>query len=168
MITEGIFYLFSGLAVMSALYLLLTKNVLHAALALVATLLLIAGIYVFANAEFVAVTQIMIYVGGIVVLIIFGVMLTHDVSRDKIGIGTGNKFLGAIFTLVLFYLLTYGIKDLVFQDARYEDITMKVLGKELMTTYMLPFEVAAVLLLVALVAAAIVASRHFNFQDKDD
>ncbi len=161
--TEVIFFIFGGLAIVSALYLLFTKNILNAALALVATLLFVAGIYVFAKAEFVAVTQIMIYVGGIVVLIIFGVMLTHDASRNKMGIGTGNKFIAAILTIAFFVMLAKSIKETKFPSRlETEQLSMQTIGQELMTTYLLPFELAAILLLVALIGAAVIAARYLK------
>ena len=71
---EIIFYFFAGLTVLSALGVLLSNQVLYAAISLIASLLGVAGLYVFCNADFLAVTQLLIYAGGIIVLMIFGII----------------------------------------------------------------------------------------------
>ncbi|MEM7107012.1 MAG: NADH-quinone oxidoreductase subunit J, partial [Bacteroidota bacterium] len=154
---------FASLTVVSAGYILFTKNILHAALALIVTLLSVAALYVFTAAEFVAVTQIMIYVGGIVVLIVFGVMLTNDVSGKSVSAGSINRVSGALITLAVLLLFIYGSRQFTSDGYPiYKVTSMDNLGKELLTTYLLPFEVAAVLLLVALVAASIVAGNNLK------
>ncbi|MEM1406363.1 MAG: NADH-quinone oxidoreductase subunit J [Bacteroidota bacterium] len=158
--TEVTFYFFGILTLASAIFILATKNVLHAALSLVVTLLSVAALYVFTNAEFLAVTQIMIYVGGIVVLIVFGVMLTNDVSGETIISGSVNRLSGTIITLAVLIMLIYSGQELNPGAAEVSNTaSIENLGEHLMTTYLLPFEVAAVLLLVALVAATIIAGH---------
>ncbi len=160
--TELVFYFFASTAIISALFILITKHVLHAALALVVILLSVAALYVFAQAEFVAVTQIMIYVGGIVVLIVFGVMLTNDIS-GRINMKSLNRLSGGLIALVLFTLLIYGVQYLPMGVSGQKGaIPMEVLGELLLTTYLLPFEIAAVLLLLALIAAAVIAGHNLR------
>ncbi|MEM6522868.1 MAG: NADH-quinone oxidoreductase subunit J [Bacteroidota bacterium] len=161
--TEIVFYFFAVLTVVSAFYILFTKNILHAALALIITLLGVAALYVFTAAEFVAVTQIMIYIGGIVVLIVFGVMLTNDMSGKSISAASINRLSGALIALAVLLTLIYGSQGFTSGGyGKYTITSMENLGKELLTTYLLPFEVAAVLLLVALVAASIVAGNDLK------
>lgn len=162
-----IFYTFAALAIASAGYIIFTKNILHAALSLVVTLLCIAIIYVFSNAEFVAVTQIMIYVGGIVVLIVFGVMLTNDFSDKHQNGSSVNLVSGSVITLSLASLLIYGSIKLPNDPVQYNYvIPVELLGKQLMTTYLLPFEMAALLLLLSLIAASVIAGSNLNIRQK--
>src|SRR6188768_2149670 len=91
-----LFYSLEVLAFASALCILFTKNVFYAALLLIICLLSIAGIYIMANAEFLAVTQILIYAGGVLVLIIFGVMLTTRISGKPLVVKNDNWFAGSL------------------------------------------------------------------------
>lgn len=155
---EVLFYIFSGLMLVSALFILFTKNVLHAAFSLVVTLLSVAAIYVFAHAEFLAITQIMIYVGGIIVLIIFGVMLTNKVGSEALVIKSHNKLLGLIImsgTAVLLVMAVMKINMSLISESASGDkwTTTNKLGLGIMTDYILPFELVAVLLLIVLIGA---------------
>ncbi|GAA0894175.1 NADH-quinone oxidoreductase subunit J [Fulvivirga kasyanovii] len=167
---EVMFYFFCGVAVLSALVVLFSKNILYAAFSLVATFMAVAGIYVIAGAEFVAITQIMVYVGGIVVLLIFGVMLTNKISGKAMITESRNKFSAAVVMTSLSALLIYAIFQMNFtalqgqawiDNNNYkptENLTnINQLGIGLMSDYILPFEIAAVLLLVALIGAATIA-----------
>ena len=78
------FYGFSALAIGAALTILFTRNVMYAALCLFIALLGVAALYVLAGADFLAITQLLIYVGGVLVLLIFGVMLTHRAERESL------------------------------------------------------------------------------------
>lgn len=159
---EVLFYIFAGLAVLSAATILITKNVLYAACALIVTFLSIAAIYVLNGAEFIAITQIMIYVGGIVVLMIFGVMLTNKLSGKALVTGSHNKFWGFIAGFGMLGLLLYGIYKInePLLTQKHPDVNnINQLGIGIMSDYILPFEVAAVLLLMALIGAATIASK---------
>ena len=161
--TEVTVYFFGILTLASAIFILITKNVLHAALSLVVTLLSVAALYVFTNAEFLAVSQIMIYVGGIVVLIVFGVMLTNDVSGKTIISGSVNRLSGTIITLTVLVMLIYSGQELTpIATKVHNTASIENLGEHLMTTYLLPFEIAALLLLIALVAASIIAGHDLQ------
>lgn len=155
---EVLFYIFSGLLLVSALFILLTKNVLYAAFSLVVSLLSVAAIYVFAHAEFLAITQIMIYVGGIIVLIIFGVMLTNKVGNEALIVKVHNKFIGFIIMsgmsiLLVSTVLKINIGLLADNLSAEKWTTTNKLGIGLMTNYILPFELVAVLLLLVLIGA---------------
>lgn len=155
---EAIFYVFSGLLLLSALFILITRNVLYAAFSLVVSLLSIAAIYVFAHAEFLAITQIMIYVGGIIVLIIFGVMLTNKVGGNALVVKAQNKLIGLIIMLGMSVLLVTAVLkiniDLVGNNGAAEKLTAtNKLGVGIMTDYILPFELTAILLLIVLIGA---------------
>ncbi len=156
---DVLIYFFSALAAISALYILFTSNILYAAFALVITFLAIAILYILANADFVAATQIMIYVGGIVVVIIFGVMLTNKLVNSAPKSGSHNKFIAFIISGVLFTLLTFAILDMNLGALGVERGNIQSLGYGLMTNYLLPFEMAAILLLLALIGATVIVSQ---------
>jgi NADH-quinone oxidoreductase subunit J len=157
------FYVFEFLAAISALSILFVKNVFYGALLLILCLLSVAGIYVISNAEFIAVTQILIYAGGVLVLIIFGIMLTTRISGKPLMVKNHNWIpgilVGLIFTVglvILFSRTDFYSNGQASPEQQYT--TINQIGILLMTDYMLPFEVAGLLLLVALVSAAVVAS----------
>ena len=159
-----IFYLFEALVIISAIGLLLSRNVFYAALWIIVCLLGIAGLYVLAFAEFVAVTQIMIYAGGILVVIIFGIMLTNRIGTARLKVEHNNIFSGVLLTLPLFALLIYFLSQKAF-TAELSAPNMRgtsqleEIGTNLMTEYVLPFEVSGILLLAALIGAAVIASK---------
>ena len=169
------FYAFSVLTLVGALAVLLTHNVLYAAFFLLLTLLGAAGLFVLASADFLAVAQIMIYVGGVLVLVIFGVMLTHKPDRSAdVNSQTPNRIAslnragsaltwivpllvaGGLFT-ALYTLLARANFSLLNQPAGWES-TIQTVGKQLMTEYVVPFEIAGILLLAALVGATYLAA----------
>lgn len=165
-----VFYLFAGLTIASALVVLWTKNVLYAAFSLIVTFLGVAAMYVFAGADFIAVAQILIYVGGILVLIIFGVMLTNRLSGQSVTTESHNKFTGYLIGLTIFGTLFYAIYKVNFTaigsvndgSGLAGESTVGLIGVKLMSTYMLPFEIIAVLLLLTLIGAAFIAGRQMQ------
>lgn len=158
-----ILYTFEALAAISAIGILFTKNVFYGALLLIVCLLSMAGIYVILNAEFAAVTQILVYAGGIIVLIIFGVMLTSKISGKALTVKTQYWFGGMLAGLSFLLLLVKFFSEVDFYNSSpvartssYNSINH--IGILFMTDYVLPFEITGVLLLVALLGAAVVAS----------
>jgi NADH-quinone oxidoreductase subunit J len=170
---SGVSLLFYGLeivAALSAIAILFTKNVFYGALLLIMCLLAIAGIYIIANAEFLAVTQILIYAGGVLVLVIFGVMLTSKISGKPLVVENKNwligLFVGMFFLITLsklFYEANFYTNDTATKESGYTSINQ--IGILFSTDYVLPFELTGILLLVVLVAAAVVASS-FNSAKK--
>jgi len=161
------FYGFSILTVTSALFILFSKNLIYCAFGLFLTFLGIAALYVFAGADFLAVTQIMVYVGGVLILLIFGIMLTqkadkHAVSSssNRVVVPMKREIWGFSIGACLFGFLCYVIyssnfvMDGLINSSR---STVKTIGVELMTSHLLPFEMIAILLLVALIGAAYLA-----------
>lgn len=165
--------LFYGLAIvaaLSAIAILFTRNVFYAALFLIMCLLAVAGIYIIANAEFLAVTQILIYAGGVLVLVIFGVMLTSKISGKPLVVENKNwiagSFIGLFFLITLSKLFSetaFYTNDTVTKQSGYTSINQ--IGILFSTDYVLPFELTGILLLVVLIAAAVVASS-FNSAKK--
>jgi NADH-quinone oxidoreductase subunit J len=123
----------------------------------------VAGLYVLLAADFLAITQILIYVGGILVLMLFGVMLTSNVVSVDIKTGTFHTIPAMFIVAVVagsFAGLFYSIWSDVGTPTTTPDTTTPTLGQMLMTSYVLPFEVASVVLLVALIGAAFIARRE--------
>ena len=153
----GIFMLISA----SALMVVTSPNLVHSAVSLLFTLFGVAAIYIYLYADFIAATQVVIYVGGILVLIIFGVMLTNKIDNATIDSKTHNKIPGLIFCSVLLVMQFY----IIFNTKWYinenpiKDSTIKDIGNLLLTKYLLPFEVVSVLLLAALIGAAMLSRK---------
>lgn len=161
------FYIFSGIAILSGLFILFSRNLIYAAFALFLTFLGVAALYVLAGADFLAVTQIMVYVGGILILLIFGIMLTQKADREAVSsspnrviVSVTRQFAGFLAGVGLFGFLSYIVLTSSFKMTGETNIsrsTIKTIGVELMTSHLLPFEIAAILLLVALIGAAYLA-----------
>jgi len=158
-VTQLLFYAFAALTVGGGIFLLITKNVLYAAYGLMGTLLGMAALYVFLGADFVGATQILVYVGGVLVLVLFGVMLTNRLSGQKILSTSHNRWAGYGLSTIFFVGLGYAIYSLNWSQVKTTPTegTVKPIGKALMTDYLLAFELVGVLLLVVLVGAAYVA-----------
>jgi NADH-quinone oxidoreductase subunit J len=157
------FYLFAVITLVSASIVVFSKNIMYAAFALLFAFFGVAGLYVLLMADFIAVTQLMIYVGGILVLILFGVMLTTRVFSVDMKTGTIQTLPAVLIvaalagTLVgIFWTTDWRIMP---PNAGFEK-TASRLGELLLTSYLLPFEVASIVLLVALVGAAMIARRE--------
>ena len=161
------FYGFSILAIAAALFILFSRNLIYAAFALFMAFLGIAALYVLAGADFLAVTQIMVYVGGILVLLIFGIMLTQKTNKEAIS-STPNRIeipltriiWGFLVGCGAFVFLSYIILSSQFKmtgNIISSKSTIQTIGVELMTSHLLPFEITAILLLVALIGAAYLA-----------
>ena len=145
----------------SALWVVSSPNLVHSAVSLLFTLFGVAGLYVFLYADFLAATQVVIYVGGILVLIIFGVMLTNKIENATITSKTHNKIPGVIFSGLLLLLQFYAIfntKWLVNENPPKESTIMNI-GELLLGKYLLPFEVVSILLLAALIGAAMLSRK---------
>jgi NADH:ubiquinone oxidoreductase subunit 6 (subunit J) len=161
------FYSFSILAIASALFILFSRNLIYGAFALFLAFLGVAALYVLAGADFLAVTQIMVYVGGILVLLIFGIMLTQKANNNtvsdtpnKVEVLPSREIAGFLAGSGLFLFLSYIILDSRFAmqgEVISSNSTIRTIGVELMTSHLLPFEIAAILLLVALIGAAYLA-----------
>lgn len=161
------FYSFSTLALASALFILFSKNLIYAAFALFLSLLGVAALFVLAGADFLAVTQVMVYVGGILVLLIFGIMLTQNKSKEttsstpnSVEVLAAREIWGFLTGAGLFVFLCYIVLNARFKmngDVISSKSTIRTIGVELMTSHLLPFEIAAVLLLAALIGAAFLA-----------
>ena len=150
-----------GLIIGSAFMVVTSPNLVHSAVSLLFTFFGIAAIYIYLYADFIAATQVVVYVGGILVLIIFGVMLTNKIENATITSKTHNKIPGVIFSGLLLLLQFYAIFNtnwLVNKNAA-KDSTIVDIGELLLGKYLLPFEVVSILLLAALIGAAMLSRK---------
>lgn len=161
------FYFFAILIVGSAYIVVTSKNIMYSAFALLFTFFGVAGIYVLLNADFLAITQIVIYIGGILVLIIFGVMLTNRITGVDIKTGTMSKL--QIWITAIICLIAAGGLIIIFLQTNWNTAlapakvsTIEDIGRLLLTDYLIGFEIASVLLLIAIIGAALIARRKTN------
>lgn len=152
------FWLFAILVAGTALYAAVAPKIVHAAFSLMATFFGVAGIYAILGSDFLAVTQVLVYVGGIMVLIVFGVLLTDRVP-DEYKVVAPRRWLPAIVAGGLCFAAIAGaLKATVWpvSGASLGDAssTVESIGRSLLTDYLIPFEFASILLLVVLVGAA--------------
>jgi NADH-quinone oxidoreductase subunit J len=165
MTTEQIIFLIvAGATLASALMVVGTHHLVHAALWLVATLFGVAIVYAMLNAGFIAVVQVVVYIGAIAILFIFAVMLTRKDMRDSGPQHNKNWWAGALVSLGMFSTMTYLLqlwsgfsKTASALPSDFDAVGL--LGEALVSpnAYVLPFEVASVLLLAAMVGAVYVA-----------
>ena len=156
-----IFYLFAIITVVSAAIVVNAKNIVHAAYSMLLTFFGVAGIYVLLGADFLAVVQIMVYVGGILILLLFGVMLTNKITNVEIKSGS-IQVIPSIIGLAAFAAILFGIMTSTNWKTENSEIaktTSYKLGSLLVSEYVLIFELLGILLLVALIGAASIARR---------
>ena len=158
---ENIFLLIAALVIASAFWVVFSPNLIHSAVSLLFTLFGTAGLYIFLYADFIAATQVVIYVGGILVLIIFGVMLTSKIETPSIAASSKNQFIGGIGAFAIFILQAGIIFNTKWNigNIQSRDTTVNTIGKLLLNEYLLPFEIVSILLLSALIGAALLSRR---------
>lgn len=143
-----------------------SDNVVHAALFLVAVLAGVAAIYILLAAEFVAWVQVLIYIGAVIVLFLFGIMLTRAPMRDDAGkLNNDQKWAGVVVALFVFGVLTallvdaFGGDDIEFGSDLVAKGRAGSVASSLFRDFVVPFEVVSMLLLAALVGAIVLARR---------
>jgi len=152
----------------SAIWVVVSPNLVHSAVSLLFTLFGIAGLYVFLFADFLAATQVVIYVGGILVLIIFGVMLTNKIDKPVIESVSSNKIIGVLISSFIFTILSIIViqtKWPIIENSSPGPSTVELIGKLILGKYLLPFELVSILLLAALVGAALLARKKSIIED---
>ncbi len=163
------FYFLAFITIASAVVVVFSRNLVYAAYSLMFTLLSISGLYVLLTADFIAIVQIMVYVGGILILLLFGIMLTQEQTRVKVNylyIGITMLVIG-LLGAVLYNYIPFVTND--FSKINYKNIphavvpgtsTIKQIGSSLLNQYVLIFEVLGMLLLIALVAATTIGRKE--------
>ena len=159
--TQLIFYLLSFMIIVSSIYVVTLKNIFHSAIFLILTLFSVAGIYVMLGAEFLAASQVLIYVGAVSVLMIFAIMLTSRLASKKIE-QSNEQVPTAIFVCAGFLLISLGsFSNTVWRMSKemLPEKNIFTIGKLLMTDYVLPFEVVSIVLLAALIGAIVLSRK---------
>jgi len=164
-----LFYIFGAITLVSAILVITQKNVVHSAVFLASTLLSVAGLFLTLHAEFLAGVQVIVYVGGILVLFVFVIMLISLERSTSERQFSRQWMIALIAAAALIAEFGYGIykgKDsfvLPVPEAQAAADTLtgntQVVGTALFTTFLLPFEIASILLLVAIVGAVVLAKR---------
>lgn len=157
------FYLLAMIAVFSATMVVTLRNLVHLVIFLAATLLSVAGLFLYLNAHFLAMVQIFLYVGGVTVLFLFAVMLTSGIADPSIRSTNDRKLPALLACAALFAVLYPAVSRAAFPQAAGNfaagDVTDS-LGVALLTKYVLPFEIASLLLLAALIGAVTLAKEE--------
>jgi len=166
--TLAIFFVFAAFAVLGGIGVLLARNPIHSALSLVGTMVSLAGIYLLHHAEFIFAIQLMVYAGAIMTLIVFVIMLLdvrhEEAETERLGFGkVFGMVLAGLMVVVLLVPLAAGLTGK--PGGMTEEVLARVgsvefLSEKLFTTYLLPFEIASVLLLVGLVGAVALAKKR--------
>lgn len=163
-----IFYIFAAILVASALGVITARNPVYSALLLVLAFVTCAGLWLLLEAEFLAITLVLVYVGAVMVLFLFVVMML-DINLDQLREGFWRWFpFGAIIALVMVTEIAmvlmgkhFGLEEMPTPEPQAADYSnTKELGRLIYTEYVYAFELAAVLLLVAMVAAIALTLRH--------
>ncbi|MCL2824925.1 MAG: NADH-quinone oxidoreductase subunit J [Polyangiaceae bacterium] len=161
------FYALAALTLGSAGVVALSRNIIHSAIALLGTFLGVAGLYITLSADFLAAVQVLVYVGGTLTLLLFAVMLTARIGNAKTSNTSRARLLGAgvigLLLLVLGFVATYTSWP---AQARDPMPSTAKLGHAFLSQYLLPFEIASVLLLGAMIGSVIIARRAVKREDE--
>jgi NADH-quinone oxidoreductase subunit J len=162
LLSQIVFYCFAALTIGSAIKVVFARSLMQSAFALLFTFFGVAALYAYLGADFLAATQMVIYVGGILVLILFGIMLTNKLYDLNIKTASFQIWPAVIVVLVVFGALGFVMLDTRWfrGDAALEGSSTAAIGDLLMKDFILPFEVASILLLVALIGAAMIVRRR--------
>ncbi|GAB6283096.1 MAG: NADH-quinone oxidoreductase subunit J [Ignavibacterium sp.] len=163
-----IFYIFAFATIASAFFVVVTKNIIYAAFSLLLTLFSIAGIFVLLGADFLSIIQLIVYVGGIVILILFGVMLTNKITNVPLKTETtfilpATIILGIFSGLLIAIIINTDwatVNNQLSNSGKNSFMpTAKDLGFLLMNQYVIYFELLGMILLIALIGAASIARK---------
>jgi NADH-quinone oxidoreductase subunit J len=160
----ALFYLFALMSVGSALYVVMSRNIVRTAVGLLFTLIGVAGLYFLLNAEFLAAVQLVVYAGGTLILIVFGVMLTSKSPFSRFEPKLAEVMLAMSFGLVLLIALIAAIARAKFNSQMIDTgyYPLETLGQALLGDFLVPFELSSVLLLVVMIGAAYLAKGRKN------
>jgi NADH-quinone oxidoreductase subunit J len=160
--SQIVFYFFAALTIGSAAVVVFSRSLIYSIFGLLFTFFGVAALYVFLGADFLAATQMVIYVGGILVLLLFGVMLTHKLYDLNLKTETFQFLPALLLIVVVFGMLVLAMTSATWFSGgvRQPEPTTVAIGKLFMREYILPFEVASVFLLLALIGAAMIVRRR--------
>jgi NADH-quinone oxidoreductase subunit J len=177
-ITQIIFYFLAAVAVLSGLYVVSSQHLVRSLFMFFVTLFAVAGLYVFALADFVALTQVVIYVGGVLVLLLFAFMLSskdalEGMEKIPSGLLSANRLPGALIAIAFVFILGMIFFQIDFESLNWiktaqlngnvktvSDDAIKNIGVNLMSKYLLPLEMISILLMMVLIGAAHIARKE--------
>ena len=177
-VSQIIFYILAAIAVLSGVFVVSSGHLVRSVFMFFVTLFAVAGLYVFALADFVALTQVVVYVGGVLVLLLFAFMLSNKESLDGFGkISSGllstNRLAGVMISFAFLFILVMIFSKIDFESLNWikaaqlngnvktvTDDTIKNIGVNLMSKYLLPLEMVSILLMMALIGAAHIARKE--------
>jgi NAD(P)H-quinone oxidoreductase subunit 6 len=162
-LSDQAFFAFATLVVLGAMGTAFSNNLVYSAFALLASLFGVAALFTYLSADYVAIIQLIVYIGGVLVLFLFAVMLTNKItevrdSNPKVGVIPAASVCLGLFGLLAYVAVKTPWKTIA---PTYRETTAK-LGDLLLTTYLLPFEVLSVLILGALVGAVLMARKEIK------
>jgi NADH-quinone oxidoreductase subunit J len=173
-----LFLLSAGMTIVGALLVTYAKDLMHACIYLLVALIGVAGLYACIGADFLAATQLVVYAGGVVILMLFAVMLTGGSSNqiNRFGLekikAMGNtktyaaaSFVAFLIALVLLKIMANALKAAPSYTVKANEATVAALGTALATDHILAFEISSVLLLGALIGAAIISRPRREIHD---
>ncbi len=172
---DFLFYILASQLVLLSLVAVSVPNLLHGAIALIASFLVTAALYILLKLEFVALSQIMLYIGGIVIFMLIIILLTTGLGKDDSlnRIRMSQRLTRALIPTGLFISMFFFLRKspssvLLSESHRAAPVTMDDIGFRLLSTengFIIPFEVISILLLVALVGAVVIARKDRNGED---
>jgi NAD(P)H-quinone oxidoreductase subunit 6 len=161
-VTIAVFYLLAAVTVGSALGVAWANSIVYSAFALMGALLGVAALFVFLGADFLGVVQLLVYVGGILVLTLFAVMLTHRISDVNVSNRAVGRVPGLVIAGAVFGWMVHTARQAVWVVGK-ESVpapTTYGIGHAFLTDYVLPFEIASIVLLAALIGAIVVSRKE--------
>jgi NADH-quinone oxidoreductase subunit J len=167
-LSDLLFYGFAAMALAGATGVAFSKNIVYTAVGLLIALLGAGSLYVFLSADFVAVTQLLVYIGGVLVLVLFAVMLTNrigdvNISNASLGVAGGTALLCATAPVLLFVALA---TPWAVRAPGPLAPTTRIIGNELLTRWLLPFEVVSLVLLATLIGAVVIARKELKPEEQ--
>ncbi len=166
-----IWLLLAGMGVVGAGTVALSRNVVHCAYGLLFALLSVCTMYAMLGADFLAITQVIVYVGGILVLVVFGVMMTHRIEAKNLRqeiVQPLGALVAALFVFGLSMSMVLNEAWPLLENVADPEPSIRLLGRAFLTDYLFPFEFASVLLLLAMIGAAMLTrERHDAAADPD-
>lgn len=156
------FWFISSITILSACFVVFNSQLIYSAVALLFTLFGVAGLYVFLWADFIAGIQLLVYVGGILVLIVFGIMLTNKISSVSISHESVHRGVGGVVSLwlTIFLFIMISKTSWLLIPSLEPNSTVDEIGRLLLTKYLIPFEAISLLLLGALIGAAVLSRKE--------
>ena len=157
------FYLVAALAVMGGMGVAFSRNIIYSALSLMVSFIGVSGLYVLCNAEFVAGIQVLVYVGGVLVLTLFAVMLTQSIAEVEVSNRSVGRYWSVLIIVGVFWVLERAYSAAEWNAATWTEAPIestRAIGNALLGPFLLPFEVASLVLLAVLVGAVVLSRKE--------